>query len=296
MTAYSFELRFNSDMTILDFEITDGSSNTVMIDTPGELELLRLDYHFPGAGPYYLHCKLADNVSDDSMSDYTMDVIELGPAPSATLTATPDFGQQPLAVTFTISDLLLPEGTTLEGYEWDLNGDFYFERGPDTGNEELAKLFAAGMSQANVRILLDSGASGIASTEINVEGINSESEPNNTQAEAQELPAFPFTEFYGDLGRGGTDGSSFDYYKADIQGTNQGGQETYVRLLCDESFGQLWMLEFDAEGDVIEASFDNEGYQVLTLTEPDSRTVWFVVGGGNVFGKAGYLLDSVNSF
>jgi hypothetical protein len=243
---------FNSS-TLIASSLLDGDNETI-------------NYGFVNPGTYYLRCMLRAGGSPSAVGDYVLSVTDDGPMPQVVLTATPDNGTRPLVVSFDASGSTIPPGAWVLQYQWDLNGDHVAESVTGAGQPTTsATFYAGGIYTPKVRILLNTMAYADGTANVGVSGEPSETEPNNTYAQAEALPAFPFNNFYGDVGPGGNDGGAYDYYSF----TLPNGKTSSFTLDYQPGFVPMGIAitSFDGTNETTLAqSADGSGHEIVQYT------------------------------
>ncbi|MCC7479421.1 PKD domain-containing protein [bacterium] len=103
-------------------------------------------------------------------------------------------------------------------YEWDLDGNGSFETSTGTVFQAECSFATGGQHTVSVRVSDTAGQSATSSATVTVDlqGYD-EVEPNNDPAGANVLPALSFQGFEGNVGAGGYDGGSEDFYALSIE-------------------------------------------------------------------------------
>ena len=202
-------------------------------------------YTFGEAGTYYWRCYVYSGDSD-GLADYTLWAKweDAGQPPVAEITATPQVGTAPVEVYFDASGSHDAEGGIAK-YEWDLDGNGTYEASSTSSSNTTAYFYRSGSYNSTVRVTDEGGLTDTASITVTINpGGYDETENNDSTAEADSLPGFPFSGWLADLGHDGYDGDNEDWYAVTlaVAGTVD------LTMLLHDPFGDLDMKLYESDG------------------------------------------------
>ncbi len=160
---------YDRDGSIVSYEWDfdgDGSYDGTGTRPPTEP---RSSHTYEEAGDYVAVLRVTDDYGANDTAQAVITVFIENQPPVAHLTANPTWGNVRLPVSFRALESHDPDGTIVK-YEWDCNGDGWFDDDPGTSATYSYTYRNRGVYQAAVRVTDDDSASATASVTITVEG------------------------------------------------------------------------------------------------------------------------------
>ena len=221
-------------------------------------------------------------------SDYSLDGV-YGAAPMAALTGDPLYGPLPLTVNLDASGS--SDDGSIVKYEWDFDGDGTYDQ--DTGATPTVQHIynTEGYIQTVVRVTDNSGLSATASITIAAGITYDELEDNDTTAQANAFPAFPFNGFYGSSGSGtgypGYDGDGIDYFSFSASL----GQTVDLLMTLPPIHGDIDIKLYDSDGDELAHSTGTGATEHISYQFQAGDTAPFFLDVYKYSGFSDYSLD-----
>jgi hypothetical protein len=290
-TVYSFELDYSRFGTLTDLRLWDETSLLHSATSHGGSA--SFDYIIPSAGRYYLECYIRENTQQLPIGEYVLRAWPLGPAPEVTLSVDIPAGVQPQTISLH-AEVTLPLGTTVLGYQWDANGDGYYEANTGSQTPDFSTtVYSAGDYDAGVRVEISNGCFGLAACPVSVSGALDEAEPNNSLQDAQALPAAPFSGFFAEMGFGGNEDNVFDYYSFSASaGQTISFDVNYEEELC-WPIVSLQGDGFELQDKPLALSADYDGSDTVSYAFTQAGTYFLIVEtDGSFFGSSGYSISA----
>lgn len=163
VTFYMFHHHADSDLDMRLYD-TDGTTELEHSTSVSDNEVF--DHEFTETGTYYWHIYVFN--ADPEVADYMLET-KPGIAPDAALTATPDEGDAPLAVTLDAS-ASTDDGTIVQ-YEWDYEGDGTYDQTTGEGQSSVNHTYNdGGFYHPVVRVTDNDGLTDTATDDVTASG------------------------------------------------------------------------------------------------------------------------------
>ena len=287
-TKVSVLMEFIDAEADLDIQLIDTDGTTVLDSSTGVVDNELVEFSFTESGTYFLRCFVYSGAPADALADYTLTLTQEGViAPVAAFEYTPQSGTAPLTVDFDASGSTDSDGNITK-YEWDFNGDGAYEFNGNGVPTTSVTFYRAGTYDVVLRVTDDDGTMDTETHSLTVDAsAYMETENNDSDLEANVFPAFAFSNQLCDLGPGGNDGDTEDWFKFTV--ADAGTVDILMNLY--DPFGDLDMKLYDSALVEIGTSTGTDNDEQITeAVTPGTyylKCYVFSPGGG---GWGGYVL------
>jgi PKD repeat protein len=269
----------------LDLALLDSASRTLASSSSSTSPTETVTYTIQGADTAPFFVRVYDY---RDYSDYTLTGTRY---PVARLSANPTEGDPPLSVSFDASASTSTNGAIVR-YEWDWDGDGSYDL--DSGGTATANhtYSSNGIYHAVVRVTDVAGESATAVQAIIVGPIPyDERENNDSRAQANSFPAFPFSGWRGSSGTGagypGYDGDGEDYFQLSAST----GQTVDLTLNLPPGHGDIDIKLYDSTGKQLDSSTGTGDTENINYTFAAGDTAPFFLRVYVYSGCSDYAVD-----